>query len=38
VEVVVDHDRLPLRVDGVARGDVDRLTVEVVPGALRLLL
>jgi len=38
VEVHVDRVRLPLRIDGVARGDVADLTATVVPGALRLAL
>jgi hypothetical protein len=38
IEVVARHGTLPLTVDGVARGRASRLTVEVVPAALRLLL
>jgi diacylglycerol kinase family enzyme len=38
VEVHVDRGRLPLRIDGLARGDVADLTATVVPRALRLAL
>jgi diacylglycerol kinase family enzyme len=38
VRVVMDRDRAPLTIDGVARDAVDEVTVEVLPAALRLLL
>jgi hypothetical protein len=38
VEVVVRRGTLPLTVDGVGRGRVARLTVAVLPAAIRLLL
>ncbi|HEY3724520.1 MAG TPA: hypothetical protein VGN59_14300 [Acidimicrobiia bacterium] len=38
VEVHVDRGRLPLGIDGTARGGVTDLTATVVPGALRLAL
>jgi hypothetical protein len=38
VEVHVEGGELPMTIDGVARGSVSDLTVEVVPGALRLAL
>jgi diacylglycerol kinase family enzyme len=38
VEIHVESGRLPLTVDGIARGDVADLSVKVIPGALRLVL
>jgi diacylglycerol kinase family enzyme len=38
VDVEVSRRRLPLEVDGRGRGRTDRLAVELVPGAIRLLV
>jgi hypothetical protein len=38
VEIHVEHGLLPLTIDGVDAGSVADLTVEVIPGALRLVL
>jgi diacylglycerol kinase family enzyme len=38
VEIHVEGGRLPLEIDGVARGSVSEVTVTVIPAALRLVL
>jgi diacylglycerol kinase family enzyme len=38
VEIHVEGGRMPLTVDGVARGSVSEVTAAVIPAALRLVL